>query len=194
MKLAENRDASYPSETKVCSRLGGHFFLSSDSTIPQNNRAFLNIANIIKHVMASATESEFSALYIMSREAVYIIIILEEMVHKQPPTPLQTKNSMAEALVNGKIQPKRTKAMDMRFHWLKDRECQEQFRIYWRPGKSNYADYWTKHHPSKHHQSTRKEFITPHSVLEMLRIEQQNPATTAAQTAQHKSGALARML
>ena len=40
-----------------------------------------------------------------------------------------------------RVKPKRTKATDMRFHWLRDRECQEQFRIYWRPGKLNYADY-----------------------------------------------------
>ena len=86
------------------------------------------------------------------------------------PMPLQTNNYTAEVVINGKIQPNQTKDMDMRFHCLRDRECQEQFRIYWRPGKSNYADYWTKHHPSKHHQNTRKEFITPHIVLETLRI------------------------
>jgi hypothetical protein len=76
---------------------------------------------------------------------------------------------MADAVVNGKIQPKRTKAMDMRFHWLRDRECQQQFKIYWRPGKLNYADYWTKHHSAAHHQNMRKEFLTPCIVLEMLR-------------------------
>jgi hypothetical protein len=43
------------------------------------------------------------------------------MGHKQPPTPLQTDNSTADGVINGKIQPKRTKAMDMRFHWLRDR-------------------------------------------------------------------------
>ena len=42
----------------------------------------------------------------------------------------------------------------------------------------NYADYWTKHHPTKHHQNMRKEFITPQIVLEMLR--QENKAVTAA--------------
>eukprot|EP00804_Cyclotella_cryptica_P000471 CCRYP_020024-RC/>CCRYP_020024-RC protein AED:0.48 eAED:0.48 QI:0/-1/0/1/-1/0/1/0/80 len=78
-----------------------------------------------------------------------------ELGHKQPATPLQTDNAMAEAVTNGKVQPKRTKAMDMRFHWLRDRECQKQFRIYWRPGHSNYADYWTKHHSAKHHQHIR---------------------------------------
>jgi hypothetical protein len=80
----------------------------------------------------------------------YIRIILEELGHKQPPTPLQTDNAMADTVINGKVQPKRTKAMDMRFRWLQDGECQEQFRIYWRPGKMNYADYWTKHHPESH--------------------------------------------
>jgi hypothetical protein len=42
-------------------------------------------------------------------EAVYIRIILEEMVHKQPATPLQPDNSMAEAVVICKIQPNQTK-------------------------------------------------------------------------------------
>ena len=179
MKLAVHSDASYLSEPKARSRAGGHFFLSNEATIPQNNGAVLNLAHIIKHVMSSATEAELAALYIMAREAVYIRIILEEMGHKQPPTPIQTDNAMAEAVCNGKIQPKRTKAIDMRFHWLRDRQCQEQFRIYWQPGKSNYADYWTKHHPAKHHKHTRQQFLTPHIVLEMLRIEQNKAAAAA---------------
>jgi hypothetical protein len=29
-----------------------------------------------------------------------------------------------------------------------------------------------KHHPANHHKHTRKEFLTPHIVVEMLRIEQ----------------------
>ena len=55
MKLAAHSNVSYLSKPKACSRAGGHFFLSSDSTIPQNNRAFLNIAHIIKYLMSSAT-------------------------------------------------------------------------------------------------------------------------------------------
>ena len=125
MVLAVHSDASYLSEPKARSRAGGHFFMSSDQPIPPNNGAILNIAHIIKHVMSSATEAELAALYIMAREAVYIRIILEEMGHKQPSTPIQTDNAMADAVINGKITPKRTKAMDMRFHWLRDRECQK---------------------------------------------------------------------
>jgi hypothetical protein len=178
MILAAHSDASY--EPGARSRAGGHFFLSTNAKIPPNNGAILNIAHIIKHVMSSATEAELGALYIMAREAVYMRIILEEMGHKQPPTPIQTDNAMAEAVVNAKIQPKRTKAMDMRFHWLRDRECQKQFKFYWRPGKQNYADYWTKHHSAAHHVNMRKEFLTPFIVLEMLQIKQKTQAARAA--------------
>ena len=169
MILAVHSDASYLNEPKARSRAGGHFFMSNNSDIPPNNGAVLNIAHIIKHVMASATEAELAALYIMAREAVYIRIILEEMGHKQPPTPLQTDNAMAEGIINKKVQQKRTKAMDMRFHWLRDRECQQQFRFYWRPGKLNYADYWTKHHSAKHHRNVRREYLTPMVTLEYNR-------------------------
>jgi hypothetical protein len=55
--------------------------------------------------MASATEAELAALYIVAHKAVYIRIILGQMGHKQPATPLQTDNSMAEAVVNGKSNP-----------------------------------------------------------------------------------------
>ena len=105
MKLAAHSDSSYLSIPKARSRAGGHFFLSSDSTVPGNNGAVLNIAHIIKHVMTSATEAELAALYTMARGAVYTCIILKEMGHKQPPTPLQTDNAMADAVVNDKVQP-----------------------------------------------------------------------------------------
>ena len=101
MKLAVHSDVSYLSEPKARSGAGGHFFLSDETSVPGNNGAVLNIAHIIKHVMASATESELAVLYIMANEAMYIRIILEEMGHKQPPTPLQTDNLMAEAVCNG---------------------------------------------------------------------------------------------
>jgi hypothetical protein len=143
MVFAVHSNASYLSKPKARSRAG-------DTTIPPNNGAVLNVAHIIKNVMSLATKAELAGLYIMARKAVYIRIILEELGHKRPPTPIQTDNAMADTVINGKVQPKQTKAMDMRIHWLRDRECQQQFRIYWRPGKMNYTDYWTKHHPELH--------------------------------------------
>ncbi len=110
--------------------------------------------------MSSAAEAELGALFLNAIEAVIIRHILTEMGHPQPRTPIQTDNMTAEAVVNNRVQPKQLKAMDMRIHWLKCRKAQGQFRIHWRPGKTNLADYFTKHHAPAHHVNIRSEFLT----------------------------------
>eukprot|EP00804_Cyclotella_cryptica_P009015 CCRYP_003112-RA/>CCRYP_003112-RA protein AED:0.36 eAED:0.36 QI:0/0/0/1/0/0/2/0/161 len=90
--------------------------------IPPNNGAVSFIAHIIKHIVASATKVELAALIITEHETAYIDIILKELGHQQPTTPLQTDNAMAAEAVIGKIQPKCTKAMDMHFYWLRARK------------------------------------------------------------------------
>eukprot|EP00804_Cyclotella_cryptica_P003836 CCRYP_020459-RA/>CCRYP_020459-RA protein AED:0.46 eAED:0.46 QI:0/-1/0/1/-1/1/1/0/91 len=47
MILAAHNDASYLSETKARSRAGGHFFLTENDEVPQNNGAILTLAQII---------------------------------------------------------------------------------------------------------------------------------------------------
>jgi hypothetical protein len=172
MVLAIHSDASFLNEKRSRSRMGGHHFLSSNTPIPANNGAVLNLSNIIKAVMSSAAESELGGLFLNAKHAVPQRKLLEEMGHPQPPTPIQTDNSTAYGVVNHKIQPKATKSMDMRFHWLRDREAQKQFRIYWRPGPTNRADFWTKHHPASVHQNIRPEYLTAFKVVEALRATQ----------------------
>jgi hypothetical protein len=135
---------------------------------PAKNRAVLNIAQLIRAVMSSAAKAELGALYINAREAIPQQHTLKEMGHKQPPTPMQTKNTTAIGVVNSNIQPRRTKAMDMRFHWLRCREAQQQFCFFWHPGHTNMADYWTKHHCAAHHIDKWHEILTHKSVLEAL--------------------------
>ena len=121
---------------------------------------YLRICIFAKVITASAAEAELGALFINAKEAVHIRQILEEMGHPQPRTPIQTDNTTAEGVINNKIQPKRTKAMDMRYHWLRDREAQGQFNIYWRPGATSMADYFTRHHAPAHHVNVSAEFLT----------------------------------
>jgi hypothetical protein len=124
----------------------------------------------MKAVMSSAAEAELGALYINARKGVEIRNILEEMDHPQPPTPVQTDNSTADGIINLRVMPKRTKAMDMRFHWLRDRSVnQQQFRFFWRPGALNRADYWSKHHSPAHHRNMRSEILTSWNKLLHLR-------------------------
>ena len=134
--------------------------------------------------MSSAAEAELGALYINAREAAYIRKILAEMGHHQPHTPLQTDNSTAEGVVNNNIQTKRLKAMDMKLHWLRDRESQGQFKIYWQPGKTNLADYWSKtQHPPSHHRDMRSEILTPYQHILDLRTRQEKAKTNLSVSA-----------
>ena len=46
---------------------------------------------------------------------------------------------------------KRSKAIDMRFHWIRDRVRQNQFYLVYIPTKENIADYMTKNLPKDIH-------------------------------------------
>jgi hypothetical protein len=105
------------------------------------------------------------------------------MGHLQPQTPIQTDNAMAEGVTKKKLQPKCTRAMDMRFHCLCNRKPQDQFKIYWRPKKTNLVDYFTKHHLPNHHTNVRAEFLTKVQYLAEARQKQLvNGQTTTPQT------------
>ena len=109
------------------------FFISNNSADPPNNGAVLAVSHIIKAVLSSAAEDEIGALFINCREAIPTRHTLIEMGHPQPSTPVQTDNTTALGVVKNTIAPRRTKAMDMRFHWLRDRIQQRQSRHYCMP-------------------------------------------------------------
>jgi hypothetical protein len=90
--------------------------------------------------MSSAAEREIGAVFLNAKEGAVVRTTLEELGHKQPPTPMETDNTTTTGYSNGKIKQKRTKAMDMRFYWIKDRVKQGQFQSYWGPGYQNLAD------------------------------------------------------
>ena len=73
-----------------------------------------------------------------------------DLGHKQPAMPVETDNTTANDIVHDKIKQKCTRAMDMLFYWVRDRQQQGQFHIYCKPGKNNYADFNTKHHSPGH--------------------------------------------
>jgi hypothetical protein len=71
------------------------------------------------------------------------------------PTPIETDNTTATGYINGTIKQKRTKAMDMRFYWIKDTVKQGQFNVYWGPSFQILADYFTKHHSPAYQKRMR---------------------------------------
>ena len=113
----------------------------------------------MKNVVSSAAEAELGALFHNAQTACPLRVALEEMGHPQPATPIQTDNSTASGIINDTVKQKRSKAMDMRFYWLRDRVRQGQFHVYWKAGAGNKADYFTKHHPTSHHRTMRPTYL-----------------------------------
>jgi hypothetical protein len=147
MILYIHSDVSYLSVSNVCSRLSGLLFCGDKSPHEDNlNVSILNVASVIKNVVPSVAESEVEACFQNAQSGAPLRVTLTELGHIQPPTPLRTDNSTAFGILNEIIKQKRSKAMDMSYHWLTDRVCQKQFDVYWRPGRDNLGDYHTKHH------------------------------------------------
>ena len=84
-------DASYLSEIKARSRLDGYFFLGIKITkgekIKTNGNIFV-LCGILKTVVCSAAEAELGALFLNIKKGKVLRILLEELGHKQPPTPV----------------------------------------------------------------------------------------------------------
>jgi hypothetical protein len=154
MILHIHSDASYLSENEAKSRAGGFFYMGDTTKTDKKltNGAILIISKVLKNVISSAGEAEIGAVFIDAKEGAVLRTTLEELGQKQPPTPMETDNTTATGYSNGTIKQKRTRAMDMRFYWIKDRVKQGQFQIYWGPGFQNLADYFTKHHSPAHHK------------------------------------------
>jgi len=160
MILWLHSDAGYNNSRNARSRVGGHFYLSNkENNHHIDNGAILSIAKLIKNVMASATEAELGAIYVNTREAVPIRNMLTELGHPQPPTVVVTDNAVAEGIINRTVKQQKSKAMDMRYHWIQDRVDQKQFKIKWAPGKVNKGDYHTKKHSTNHHVEVRPTYV-----------------------------------
>jgi hypothetical protein len=169
MILHIHSDASYLSVSNARIRLGGLFFCGDKS--PQHdklNGSILNVASVIKNVVASAAESEVGACFHNAQIGAPLRVTLTEVGHIQTPTPLRIENSTAFGILNETIKQKRSTSMDMRYHWLTDRVRQKQFDVYWRPGRENLGDYHTKHHSAQHHKDMRGLILHQANSLQIL--------------------------
>ncbi|MFY8062379.1 MAG: hypothetical protein ACOVN2_01595, partial [Usitatibacteraceae bacterium] len=164
MLLAVESDASYLSVAKGRSRAAGYFYLTNKQATPSSafnpNGAVHVLCHIMREVLSSAAEAELGALFHNGKEACPLRIALEEMGHPQPATPMATEDkSTASGIATDTVKQKRSNAIDMRFYWIRDRVCQDQFQINWSKGQSNCADFFSKHHPASHHQAIRSTYL-----------------------------------
>jgi hypothetical protein len=154
-------DATYLSERHARSRAAGlHHLGDSDNKEQWCNGAISVMSKQINVVTSSAFESEIGGAWLNAVASLPETRTLEIFGHKQPPTEIISDNKVAVAIANGTAKQRLSKPIDMRFNWLIDRTLQKQFKVVWRAGVNNLADYFTKKHSTKHHKEMRHFFVS----------------------------------
>ncbi len=162
MLLYIHADGSYLSEPKAKSRAAGFYFLSNKvdkGQMPPINGPIHVQTGILHNVMSSAAEVEVAAAFVAGKEGCPIRVTLTEMGWPQPPTQIVTDNIIAKGIVEDTVKQKRSKAMDMRFYWLRNRAKEGEYEMVWLPSEKNLSDYHTKHFNGKHHQKVRPIYL-----------------------------------
>ena len=144
MHVIIQTDASYLSRPNSKS-VAGCIIYFGDASVPttENGAVFAN-STVLDVVVSSAAEAEYGAAFKSGQQGINIRNIAIGLGHAQPATPILCDNKFAVDFANDTCKQRRSKAIDMRFHWLRDRIRQGQFTITHVPGCSNLADIFTK--------------------------------------------------
>jgi len=158
MQLKCQSDASYLSETQARSRAGIilYFNINEDGTL---NGIVDAISCIIPTVCSSVAEAEYAALFLAGKEIISARHILHDLGHTQVSTPVKCDNACAVGIANSTVKQKRSKAIDMRYHWIRDQIKQDKITVTWAAGSENLADFYTKAHPVWHHKLVSSIYV-----------------------------------
>jgi hypothetical protein len=153
-------DASYLSEPKARSRAASIHYLTNSGADPLINGVILVLSQTLDVVVSSSCEAEYGTLYTNGRAGIQIRNTLADLGFPQDATIGEADNRIAVNLVNDDAKQRRAKAIDMRYHWMRDRVRQKQFKIIWRPGTDNLADFPSKIHPTPHFLAVRPFYVS----------------------------------
>ena len=160
MVLHLQSDASYLWRNNARSVAGAIFYIGNKNHPKIINGSILALSTIIPAVVASAAEAEYAALFLAAQEAVNLRNILQDLGYSQSPTNILCDNACAVGLATNTVKQRRSKSIDMRFHWIRDRIEQNQFTVNWRKGALNLADFFTKILPVATHKLLMPLLVT----------------------------------
>jgi hypothetical protein len=174
MELQVQSDASYLCRPRARSVLGGYHYLGREDRV---NGPLFCTSKIISCIVASAAEAELGAGFQNAQKAIQFRTTLAELGYPQGPTILLLDNTVAIGLACDTVNAKRSKSMDMRFFWLRDRVRQGHFRIKHLPGIWNIADFFTKPLPK-----IKFEQFVVYLVVNLERMNEPNQPPTQTVT------------
>jgi hypothetical protein len=140
MILNIHSDTSYPSAPKACSRAGGYFFLSG--ILQDAEPIFINgtiyiTCTILKLVAALAAGAELEALFLNAQKAKVIHLVLKELRHPQPPTPIHIDNTTTMGMVNNTIKRQIVTGNEHAVFLVTQWQSTKLFCFHYQPGQEN---------------------------------------------------------
>ena len=141
MQLQIQSDASFLCRPQAKSVLGGFHYLGTTELI---NGPIFCTSKLISCIVSSAAEAELGAAFQNAQKGAHFRNTLVELGYPQQPTTISVDNTVALGLAADTINAKRSKSMDVRFFWLRDRVRQLQFSMQHLRGRWNISDFFTK--------------------------------------------------
>jgi hypothetical protein len=134
--------------------------IPTDNKPIQLNGAIYVFCGILKFVVTSAAEAELGALFLNCKEGNILRLVLQDLGHHQPPTPIHCDNATASGIANDAVKKQCSRSIEMQFFWVKGQAVKcNMFNVRWHPGQENLADYFTKHFDTQHHTAVRQSYL-----------------------------------
>jgi hypothetical protein len=112
------------------------------------NAPVLVISSIIPAVVASAMEAEYATAFMNGQAAVSLRNTCADLGYPQKETPIIIDNSAASSIANRTAKQRKSRCIQMRYHWIRDRVDNGEFKVIWAPGAHNKADFFSKTLPA----------------------------------------------
>jgi transposase InsO family protein len=138
LKLQGYADADWAGDADRIS-ISGYVFTLNGAAISWTSRK--------QHTVAlSSTESEYYALCLAAQEAIYLKALLNDLklVSKVEQVVIHQDNQGSMAIANNPISTRRSKHIDIKYHFIREKVEKKEIRLIHTPTKEMIADCLTK--------------------------------------------------
>ena len=131
-------DADWAGETETRLSTSGYLFVWNGTPVSWK-------AKLQSSVALSTAEAEYVSLCTAAQEAVFLRALLKDLKLPVPePTTINEDNQSCIALTNNMISNARTKHIDIRYHYTREKVASGEICIKYCPTKNMLADIFTK--------------------------------------------------
>lgn len=136
LQLVGYSDASYANSYEARS-ISGYALMLGDTVVSWYSHTQPIVA-------LSTAEAEYVALTDLAKEVVWMKLLLDELGYPQGTVVLREDNQAAIKIAKNPQDHKRTKHIDVRYHYIREQLQNEVFRLEYVPTESQLADMFTK--------------------------------------------------